>query len=139
MKQTRLATALLTLSCLALGACASTANDVTAKPVPMSAYDAYQCQELAAEYHRVSAEADKLASSIDQGAMAERIKMGVGVVLFWPALLLLDGETENHSSLASLKGERRTLANSMKARNCNRAAGNRTAGKRPAASARSRV
>ncbi len=122
MKLFRLAPLVIALGSLTLGACASTASDVTASPVPMSAYDSFQCRELASEYRKVSDEADRLASNIDRGAMAERIKMGVGVVLFWPALLLLDGETEDHTMLASLKGKRQTLADSLKARKCDKPA-----------------
>lgn len=118
MKLMRLVPLLGALASLALSACASTAHDVAAKPVPMSVYKTLQCQQLTIEYRRVSEHADKLADDIDQGVMAERIKMGVGVVLFWPALLLMNGETESHHQLAGLKGERQTLANSIKARKC---------------------
>tara|TARA_R110001592_G_scaffold243182_2_gene504110 strand:+ start:252 stop:659 length:408 start_codon:yes stop_codon:yes gene_type:complete len=118
MTRFRLLNALLLAASVLAGGCASTAGDVTARPVPMTAYEAFECQELASEYERVHTEAEQLAAVIDRGAMAERIKMGVGVVLFWPALLLIDGENENHAQLASLKGERLALLNSMKARNC---------------------
>lgn len=118
MKAARFARLSLVAATLAASGCASTADDVTASSVPMTRYQAFQCQQLASEFDKVSAEAASLSAQIDRNAVTERIKMGVGVVLFWPALMLMDGETEHHRRLASLKGERLTLANSMKARNC---------------------
>ena len=118
MKRSPLASILLITLSLAITACASTARDVPAKPVPMTAYKQYECTELATEYQRVSLEADAVAERIDQGLMKERFKMGVGVVLFWPALLLIDDQTEQHQQLASLKGERKTLSESLTARDC---------------------
>lgn len=118
MKRSPLNSILLATVSLAIAACASTAYDVPAKTVPMTAYNKYQCTELAIEHKRVSLEADVVAERIDQGLLKERFKMGVGVVLFWPALLLIDDQTENHQQLASLKGERKTLSESLKARDC---------------------
>lgn len=118
MKRSPLASILLVTLSLGIAACATTAQDVPAKTVPMTAYNMYKCKDLASEYQRVNLAADAVAERIDQGLLKERFKMGVGVVLFWPALLLIDDQTEHHQQLANLKGERKTLSESLKARGC---------------------
>ena len=118
MNRPSLVCSMLVAMSFAMTGCASTAYDVPAKAVPMTAYKQYECHDLKSEHQRVSQKADALAAQIDQGLLAERLKMGVGVVLFWPALLLIDNQTQHHHQLASLKGERKTLSESLKARNC---------------------
>ncbi|MFK7967180.1 MAG: hypothetical protein AB8C46_24740 [Burkholderiaceae bacterium] len=118
MNRSSLLRPLIVALSLGMTGCASTAYDVPAKTVPMTAYKQYECRDLKSEHQRVSAKADDLAARIDRGLLAERLKMGVGVVLFWPALLLIDNQTQHHQQLASLKGERKTLSESLKAKNC---------------------
>ncbi len=107
----------LILTCV-LAACASTSHDVAPIEVPTTTYDSLACKDLASERARVNAEISQLADKIDGGLMAERIKMGVGVTLFWPALMFIESASAEHEELAQLKGERKSLRLSMAVRGC---------------------
>jgi hypothetical protein len=59
----------------------------------------------------ISARQDEKASS-DAGAMA------IGMILFWPALFLLDGDEESASEVARLKGEMDAIEQANIQKNC---------------------
>ena len=80
-----LAIALLT-GALALGACAKSADEIPATYVSPLAYRDYSCDQLGAELSRVNARAAEVAGLQDEAASDDETIMGVGLVLFWPAL-----------------------------------------------------
>ena len=99
-----LAIALLT-GALALGACAKSADEIPATYVSPLAYRDYSCDQLGAELSRASARAAEVAGLQDEAASDDETIMGVGLVLFWPALFFLEGDTGRETELARLRGE----------------------------------
>jgi hypothetical protein len=60
---------------------------------------------LTEEAQRVSARAAQAAGVQDQKSTNDKVAMGVGLVIFWPALLFTKGNDENTAELARLKGQ----------------------------------
>jgi hypothetical protein len=93
------------IASLALAGCAKDANQVGATYVSPIAYETYTCPQLAEEAQRVSARAAEAAGVQDQKATNDKVAMGVGLIVFWPALLFTKGNDENTAELARLKGQ----------------------------------
>lgn len=94
---------------VALAGCASGAKDIaTAYASPVS-YQGYTCQQVAAESERIGRRVSELAGRIDNRADNDKVAMGVGLVLFWPALFFLKGDGPEATEYARLKGEHEAL------------------------------
>jgi hypothetical protein len=92
------------IAAMALACCAKDANQVGATYVSPITYQSYTCPQLAEEAQRVSARAAEASGVQDQKATNDKVAMGVGLVIFWPALLFTKGNDENTAELARLKG-----------------------------------
>ena len=68
-------------------------------------YNPYSCDQLRLEYMRISSRLVEVSGKQDSAAKRDGVAMGVGLVLFWPALFLLAGNKGNPDELARLKGE----------------------------------
>ena len=88
-----------------LAGCAKDANQVSASYISPILHENYTCPQLAEEAQRVSSRAAQAAGAQDQKATNDKIAMGVGLVVFWPALLLTKGNDETMVELARLKGK----------------------------------
>ena len=97
--------AIAIVSTMVLGACAKDADQVGATYVSPITYESFTCPQLAEEAQRVSSRAAQAAGVQDQKATNDKIAMGVGLVVFWPALLFTKGNDENTAELARLKGQ----------------------------------
>jgi hypothetical protein len=92
-------------SALLLAGCAKDADQVGATYVSPILYENYTCPQLAEEAQRVSARAAQASGVQDQKATNDKVAMGVGLVIFWPALLFTKGNDETTAELARLKGQ----------------------------------
>jgi hypothetical protein len=90
---------------MALASCAKDANQVGASYISPITYQGYTCPQLAEEAQRVSARAAETAGVQDQKATNDKVAVGVGLIIFWPALLFTKGNDENTAELARLKGQ----------------------------------
>jgi hypothetical protein len=90
---------------LAAAGCAKDASQVAATYVSPVMYESYTCQQLTEEAQRVSARAAQAAGVQDEKSTNDKVAMGVGLVIFWPALLFTKGNDENTAELARLKGQ----------------------------------
>lgn len=124
---------------LLLSACASTSADVTPAEIEAAQFERFGCEQLEHERYRVHAQMVHLAGEIDRRSVGDRIAMGVGVVLFWPALFLIDGEGPRHDELARLKGEEQQLRDTMASRDCDAAPRMRAGDPTPASKAARRT
>jgi hypothetical protein len=100
----RIAFGALLCALLAAG-CAKDANQVGATYISPVIYESYSCSQLAEEAQRVSGRAAQSAGVQDQKATNDKVAMGVGLVVFWPALLFTKGNDENTAELARLRGQ----------------------------------
>jgi hypothetical protein len=90
---------------LAVSGCAKDASEVGATYISPILYENYTCPQLAEEATRVSSRAAQAAGVQDQRATGDKVAMGVGLIVFWPALFFTKGNDENTAELARLKGQ----------------------------------
>jgi hypothetical protein len=110
---------LIFLSCMSLAACATDPDKIQATYVSPLQYEGYTCKQLAAEMAGVSRRASELYGTLDKEAGNDAAQMGVGLVLFWPALFFLEGgDGPQAAEYARLKGERDALESAAIKRGC---------------------
>ena len=102
---------------LGLAACADSSNKIAASYVSPLVYQDYSCSQLAAEIGRITARVAEVAGVQDEAASDDAALMGVGLVLFWPALFFLAGE-DKEDELAQLKGEMEALEEAAIEKDC---------------------
>lgn len=88
-----------------LGACSTASKDISAAYVSPMQYQAYDCQQLVAESQRIQSRYQELGGRLDQAASNDKALVGVGMILFWPALFALGGTKQQEAEYARLKGE----------------------------------
>src|SRR6478752_4730548 len=93
------------LAALLVAGCAKDANQVGPTYVSPILYENYTCPQLAEEAQRVSSRAQQAAGIQDQHATNDKVAMGVGLIVFWPVLLMTKGNDENTAELARLRGQ----------------------------------
>lgn len=89
-----------------LAACASKPEDIGTQYVSPLQYQHYDCQQISMEMQRISTRVSELAGQLDKKASNDAAQMGVGLVLFWPALFFLEGgDGPQAQEYSRLKGE----------------------------------
>lgn len=91
-------------SAAVLAGCAKDASQVGPTYVSPITYQSYTCSQLGEEAQRLSSRAAQASGTQDQKATNDKVAMGVGLIIFWPALLFTKGNDENTAELARLKG-----------------------------------
>lgn len=81
-------------------------------------YNAYDCQQIAAERQRVSSRVAQLKGEVDDNATGDAVATTVGVILFWPALFFIDGDGPEANEYARLKGEHEALQKASIEKKC---------------------
>src|SRR5829696_9750572 len=103
---------------VALGACASSAENIAAAYVSPTAYASWSCDQLAEEASRVSARAIQAAGTQNSKATNDAVATTVGAIVFWPALLFIKGDSTTGPEPARLKGEMEAIEQASTRRNC---------------------
>lgn len=98
------ATALVTVVAFVAG-CSTAAKDINATYVSPAQYSGYDCTQLSAETQRLQARYVELGGRLDQAASNDKTIMGVGLILFWPALFALGGTKQQEAEYGRLRGE----------------------------------
>ena len=94
----------LFLSSVALAGCATQPEAVTATYVSPITYSSYSCKQIVSERNRVVAKVNELNGVQKKKADGDAAAMGVGLILFWPALLVMAGGSDVEPQLAAMKG-----------------------------------
>ncbi|WP_207173472.1 hypothetical protein [Halochromatium glycolicum] len=100
------ATAVLALGLIA--GCATPPDKVSASYVSPMQYADYSCAQLNGELQRVQRQLVQVTGAQQKEANKDAVAMGVGLVVFWPALFFLAGDDQKEE-LARLKGEYEAL------------------------------
>jgi hypothetical protein len=87
---------------LVVAACAKNADQVGSTYISPITYESYTCPQLGEEAQRVSSRAAQASGVQDSKATNDKVAMGVGLVIFWPALFFTKGNDENTAELARL-------------------------------------
>lgn len=110
-------TALFTALCF-VSACADHSSEIPAQYISPVQYDGYSCKQIAAEMSTVSARVSEVGAQNDKVASNDSVAMGVGLILFWPALFFLDRNTAQAAEYGRLKGEFDALEQAGIRKNC---------------------
>ncbi len=111
----------LLLSTFVLAGCASHSDNISAQYVSPLQYQDYSCKQVRMEMQRVSRQVNEIAGTQDKQADKDAVAMGVGLVLFWPALFFLIGD-DKKEELGRLKGEYEALEETAIQKECDVAA-----------------
>ena len=68
-------------------------------------YQDYSCKQMQMEMQSLTRRVSEVAGQVNKTASDDNAQMGIGLVLFWPALFFLDGDTPQANEYARLKGE----------------------------------
>ena len=103
---------------LALTACAQSPDEIAAAPVSAAAYSSMSCRQLQAEAVRLNDEVARLTGQQQQKANTDAVAMGVGMVLFWPALFALGSGSDVGPQLAQAKGQAEAIQAAARQKGC---------------------
>jgi hypothetical protein len=115
MKNTLLSVAIS----LTLFGCATSPDKIAASYVSPLQYANYDCDQIIAELARVSDKSSQLNGELAKKASADTTKMTVGLILFFPSLFFLDGDSPQSTEYAKLKGEYEALQKVAIEKKCN--------------------
>ncbi|MGG7568672.1 hypothetical protein ACQ5SO_21190 [Rhodovulum sp. DZ06] len=104
----------------ALSGCAKSSDDVVATYQSPALYEGWSCGSLATEEAAIRRQVVSVAGEQDEAATRDAVAMGVGLVLFWPALFLLAAGDEA-AQLSDLKGRYDAVSTAMTTKQCARA------------------
>lgn len=114
MKKTILAAGLAVLA-----GCATQPKDIPAAHVSPLVYKDYDCDQISQEMRRVSLRTNELYTSLKNEADSDAAQMGVGAIIFWPALFFLEGgDGPEAQEYARLKGEHNALEEAAIQKRC---------------------
>ena len=106
-----------TVLCMVTG-CATAPEEIAAIEYPDAAYSGLSCQEVTAERMRVQ---DAVLEATGRQRADRKTDVAwawTGAILFAPALFLMDGNDENATRLAKLKGQYESLNRVSAAKRC---------------------
>ena len=105
---------------LIIEGCASHPDKLEASYVSPLQYKDYDCDQIAAEFERLSRRITQLYNSLESEADADDAQMGVGLILLWPTLFWLEGgDGPQATEYSQLKGEFSTLEEVAIQKKCN--------------------
>lgn len=104
---------------LSVSGCASHSKDIAAAYVSPNEYASYDCSQLESEMRGISRRVSTMSGQIDDEADADSWQMGVGLVLFWPALFFLEGgDGAQSAEYALLKGKYEAVETQHRVKKC---------------------
>ena len=115
MKKT---TAAILACTLAISACSTSSKKISATYITPTQYHNYDCDQLASETQRLHPRITQLGARLDEAASNDAALMGVGMILFWPALFALGGTKEQEAGYGRLKGEYEAIQQAAIAKKC---------------------
>ncbi|OYU98251.1 MAG: hypothetical protein CFE45_17205 [Burkholderiales bacterium PBB5] len=101
-----------------LAGCATRSADVPPLPTDPAAYQGWTCERLFDELDTVQQRAADVAYAVDARAGNNMIALGLGVTVFWPALLAMRPDGPDAAQLAELKGRFEALQQQASAQQC---------------------
>jgi hypothetical protein len=108
-----------TCAAVVLTACASNPDKIDAAYVSPLKYKDYDCDQIAMEMDYVGQRTTKLYARLKKERGKDNAQMGVGLLLFWPALFFLEGgDGPEAAEYSQLKGEYEALRENSVQKKC---------------------
>ena len=117
MKRLALSVAVCALAIAAAG-CATRAVDVLPAPANPADFLAWDCLRIDDEQDRVQQRAADVAYAVDELAGNNILALGVGLTVFWPAILAMRPAGLEAAELARLKGRFEALQTAARYKSC---------------------
>lgn len=114
MKKT---TSFLLLASVVLNGCAASSKNIQSQYVSPLVYKDYDCDQVSQEMMRIHRRVSEVSGKQDSQATKDAVALGVGLVIFWPALFFMIGDDQK-DELARLKGEYDALEQTAIAKKC---------------------
>jgi hypothetical protein len=111
-------TAALALALALLSGCATRAADVKPALADPAEFLPWDCGRIADELDDVQQRAADVAYSVDERVGNNILALGVGVAVFWPAMLAMRPDGLEAADLARLKGRYEALRSAARAKHC---------------------
>lgn len=109
----------LSIVLLTMVGCASNPDKIDGAYVSPLKYKDYSCDQIAVEMDYVGQRTTKIYQRLKADRNADNWQMGVGLVLFWPALFFLEGgDGPEAAEYAQLKGEYGALRHTSVEKSC---------------------
>ncbi|MCG3190255.1 MAG: hypothetical protein LKCHEGNO_02902 [Burkholderiaceae bacterium] len=105
------------LMCAAAG-CATRSANVAPQPDDPARFAGWDCERLFDEADRVQSRAAEVAYAVDERVGSNIVALGIGVTVFWPALLAMRADGPAAKELAALKGSHEALQQAAQRRGC---------------------
>lgn len=102
----------------AAGGCATRSEEIAPAPTDPARYAGWDCERLYDESDRVQLKAADVAYAVDERVGSNVIALGVGVTVFWPALMAMRPDGPEADELAVLKGSFEALRVAAQRRDC---------------------
>jgi hypothetical protein len=100
--------------------CASNPDNIDASFVSPLRYASYDCNQIAQEMGYLEQRTNALYQNLRSKRTNDNWAMGLGMVLFWPALFALDGgDGPEATEYAQVKGEYEALRQNSVEKSCN--------------------
>lgn len=103
---------------LGLAGCATRSADVAPAPTSTAEFALWDCARIDDELDAVQQRAADVAYSVDQRAGGNVVALGVGLAVFWPAILAMRPDGLEAAELARLKGRYEALRAAAQDRGC---------------------
>lgn len=103
---------------LAVTGCATSSKDIAPAYVSPLQYQAFDCDQIASELGRIQVRVNQIGGRLDEAATNDKLIMGAGLIIFWPALFALGGTKQQEAEYARLKGEYEGLQQAAIHRKC---------------------
>lgn len=98
-------TAALAIGAIGVSGCAPDPSKVVATYVSPAMFASYSCRQIITERNAVVVKVNELNAVQKKEADDDAALVGVGAILFWPALLFLGSGQDVSPQLASIKGQ----------------------------------
>lgn len=106
------------VACVPLAACSSSSKDIAASYVSPTQYAGYSCEQINMERQSVSRRVAELGGQLDNNAQTDKMVVGAGALLFWPALFFVGGTADQEAEYGRIKGEVQALESAAVQKNC---------------------
>lgn len=108
----------IALLAAALAGCATRSGDVAPEAVDATPLALLDCEQLYDEADRVRQRAAEVAYSLDERSGQNIVALGLGVTVFWPALVAMRPVGPDAKALAQLKGRDEAIGRTLADKRC---------------------
>ncbi len=110
---------LLAITALAfVGACSKTAAQIEPSYVSKNTFSGMSCSALNNERAEIIHQVNEFTGKQNDAANTDAVLMGVGLILFWPALLAMPMGADHAEQLAAAKGSYDAITTKMVESGC---------------------